>query len=103
VPRPPPRPGHWPFTRGFVNAELDDDEVAEVRRAYTERLESISPQLTEPLQLLAKLSLHEAIIESTTWEPAIKCMDISRVASCSNGNQGLRIKYNGALLGHQDI
>jgi hypothetical protein len=91
------------FTRGFVNAELDDDEVTAVRRAYAERLEIISPQLTEPLQLLAKLSLHDAIIESTTWEPAIKCLNMSLVAPCSNGYQGVRIKYNGALLGHQRI
>ena len=91
------------FTRGMVNAELDDDEVAQVQRSYTARLESISPQLTAPLQLLAKLSLHDAIIESTLWEPAIKCLDMSLVAPCSDGYQGVRLKYHGALLGHERI
>jgi hypothetical protein len=87
----------------MVNGELEDDEVAEVERAYAARLESISPQLPEPLQLLAKLSLHDAIIEWTIWEPAIKCLSLSLVAPCSDGYQAVRIKYCGALLGDRRI
>lgn len=87
------------FTRGMVRGELEDDEVDEIRRAYEQRLESISHQLTEPLRLLAKLSLQDAIIESSIWVPAMKCLSMSLVAPYLNGYQVVRLKYLGALLG----
>lgn len=87
------------FTRGLVRGELEDDEVDKIRRSYAERLEYISPQLSEPLRLLARLSLQDAIIETSLWEPAIECLSMSLICPSSEGYQVVRLKYRGALLG----
>jgi len=87
----------------MVRGELSDGDVAEIRKAYAERLESISPQLTDPIRLLTEVSLQDAIIESIIWDPGIKCLEMSLVAPFLDGYQVVRLKYYGALLGDERI
>ena len=90
--------------RGFFHGELDDDEMAQARAAYAQRLEAISPRLPAPVLKLAGLNLHDASIEDVRWEPAIKRLRLSLLTlDPPSRYQAVALTYSGALLGEQRI
>ena len=87
------------LTRGMVNGELDDDEVAQARTAYASRLEAIMSRLPGPVRELARLSLHDAQFEAVEWQPADKRLQLSVVTPQPSGYRAVTLSYSGALLG----
>jgi hypothetical protein len=92
------------FTRGLVNGELGDDEMAQATAAYAQRLEAISPHLPAPVLKLAGLNLHDATIENVRWEPAVKRLRLSLLTlDPPSRYQAVALTYSGALLGDRRI
>lgn len=95
------------FTRGHANGEHSDAEYDEVVASYRRHLEEISAALPLPLRSLATdISLHDAVIERITWQPATGALAIALVAfrvGVPNAYDSVVLEYGGAMLGEARV
>jgi hypothetical protein len=89
------------FSRGWANGELDDDEDKRAMDAYARRLDTITPRLPDPARKLARdVGLHDAIIGSVLWRPAVQELTLTLATGTSEtGYYTVTLTYVGAMLG----
>lgn len=88
------------FTRGWANGDMSEVESERVREAYWKGLRELMPKLPPAMAKLAKVNLHDAVIEQVRWNAKTKLLHIRLAA----GNQGegyatVDLRYKGAMLG----
>lgn len=95
------------YTRAQVSGALDDDEDERLVAAYRARLDAIEPHLSEAARTLARtVYLHDAIIESAVWNPALAELTLTLVAdqiAPVECYETLTLVYRGANLDDRTV
>ncbi len=92
------------FTRGWANGELDDAAAEKVTRDYASRLEQIRASLPGPMQELARLSLHDGLLEQVTWNPVDRHLRLQIVGGdLGAGYFCADLAYSGTSIGRSVV
>ena len=91
------------FTRGWINGEYSEEDHDASWAAYAARLDEISGQLPAAMIQLAKESLHDAVIDCVTWDPAAQRLTLVLAVERATGHVTMTLTYAGALLGESRV
>jgi hypothetical protein len=88
------------FTRGWTNGSYDDDLADRVRSEYWSRVEVLRPEMPPSiLKLATQVHLHDALIDSLTWRPHKRLLELVLISSAGRDEPvKWLLRYGGVSL-----
>jgi hypothetical protein len=87
------------FTRGFYHGEYSDQEQDAVAEAYRSHIALLLPSIPSSLAVLAKTSLHDAVVRSVVVRARRSIIDMELVCHAPPDRQWIAaVKYRGVRL-----